>query len=174
MGMDVFGLNPKNEKGEYFRNNVWWWRPLWMFCCEVGEEVINQELVEAGHFNDGAGLDDDGSKTLARILMEKLESGVVAEAEEEFKRISESAPRVKCDWCNNTGIRTDEVGISMGMHDKALSAEQAARLGRDFGWCNGCDGEGTQRHPMSSYGFSVENVREFAEFLDSCGGFEIL
>jgi hypothetical protein len=28
MGMDVYGKEPKSDKGEYFRNNVWWWRPL--------------------------------------------------------------------------------------------------------------------------------------------------
>ena len=39
MGMDVYGENPKNEKGEYFRNNVWWWRPLGDFVCSNYEEI---------------------------------------------------------------------------------------------------------------------------------------
>ncbi|QOR55575.1 MAG: hypothetical protein UMS36scaffold28_65 [Phage 59_13] len=29
MGMDVYGVKPKSKQGEYFRNNVWSWRPLW-------------------------------------------------------------------------------------------------------------------------------------------------
>lgn len=28
MGFDILGRRAKSEKGEYFRNNVWWWRPL--------------------------------------------------------------------------------------------------------------------------------------------------
>ena len=27
MGMDVYGRNRCSKEGEYFRNNVWWWRP---------------------------------------------------------------------------------------------------------------------------------------------------
>ena len=38
MGMDVYGIAPTSERGEYFRNNVWWWRPLWDYCCEVDSE----------------------------------------------------------------------------------------------------------------------------------------
>ena len=42
MGMDVFGLAPKEEKGEYFRNNVWWWRPLWDFVAQI-DELYSEE-----------------------------------------------------------------------------------------------------------------------------------
>ena len=36
------------NKGVYFRNNVWWWRPLWNYVCEVCEDVMSQEDVAAG------------------------------------------------------------------------------------------------------------------------------
>ena len=52
MGFDLYG-NSKNKKGEYFRNNVWWWRPLWAFCYE-NYEIARK--VENGHSNDGDGL----------------------------------------------------------------------------------------------------------------------
>ena len=48
MGMDVFGLEPRKEKGEYFRNNVWWWRPLWDFVAHIDElysEEKNMQIV---------------------------------------------------------------------------------------------------------------------------------
>ena len=35
MGMDVSGMNPSSETGEYFRNNVWWWRHLWNYSVLV-------------------------------------------------------------------------------------------------------------------------------------------
>ena len=35
MGMDVFGKNPTDEKGAYFRNNVWFWHPLWDYCLHL-------------------------------------------------------------------------------------------------------------------------------------------
>ena len=33
MGFDLYG-NSKNKEGEYFRNNVWWWRRLADYVCE--------------------------------------------------------------------------------------------------------------------------------------------
>ena len=76
MGMDVYGLNPqlKSEKPEidfsnateeqrteyfeamdtfeqqnpgfYFRNNVWWWRPLWDYVCTVCDSVMTEYQKE--------------------------------------------------------------------------------------------------------------------------------
>ena len=43
MGMDVYGKKPKGEKGDYFRNNVWWWRPLWQYCASSAPELIDEE-----------------------------------------------------------------------------------------------------------------------------------
>jgi hypothetical protein len=39
MGMDVYGKDAVSEKGEYFRNNVWYWRPLWNYCIEVAPDL---------------------------------------------------------------------------------------------------------------------------------------
>ena len=36
MGMDVMGVNPKNEKGEYFRANCWSWRPICVALANSG------------------------------------------------------------------------------------------------------------------------------------------
>jgi hypothetical protein len=27
MGFDLYGVEPANKTGEYFRNNSWYWRP---------------------------------------------------------------------------------------------------------------------------------------------------
>jgi hypothetical protein len=37
MGFDVYGKSARSEKGEYFRNNVWWWRPLAEYVLETVE-----------------------------------------------------------------------------------------------------------------------------------------
>ena len=51
MGMDVYGKAPTAEVGEYFRRNVWGWRPLWDMCLDLFPELT--EKVEYGHSNDG-------------------------------------------------------------------------------------------------------------------------
>ena len=77
MGMDVFGQNPKNKKGEYFRNNVWWWRPLWEYCEFVAPELT--DMVEHGYSNDGDGLDGDDARKLGNALRKALRKGETAE-----------------------------------------------------------------------------------------------
>tara|TARA_Y100000401_G_C8285911_1_gene206028 strand:+ start:215 stop:586 length:372 start_codon:yes stop_codon:yes gene_type:complete len=58
MGMDVYGNEPKNEKGEYFRANVWSWRPIvCIMDLAGGEELFNEKSWYSMNFNDGAGLD---------------------------------------------------------------------------------------------------------------------
>lgn len=170
MGMDVYGKNPTSEKGDYFRNNVWWWRPLWMYCVEVLPELCGD--VD-GDTNGGDGLDAEGALELANALRDELESGRTAEWEYNYNTWRASLPRETCTLCEGSGIRTDKVGIEHGMHDKELSPEVAILVGRSHGWCNGCQGVGTTESWSAGYPFSVDNVREFTEFLTDCGGFSI-
>ena len=170
MGMDVIGVEPTSQTGEYFRNNVWWWRPLWDYCCEVSDEARS---VEYGQSNDGDGLDSDGAIALGKILLEEIESGATKEYEQYYYKSLSELPMQECSLCNSTGIRTDEIGIQYGMPDKELSPEQQIVLGRTHGLCNGCDGVGQKPNFSTNYPFSVENVQEFANFLLECGGFSI-
>ena len=48
MGMDVYGLNPD----KYFRNNVWWWRPLWDYVCNTCYDILSEKDMNAGSYND--------------------------------------------------------------------------------------------------------------------------
>jgi hypothetical protein len=171
MGMDVIGLSATSEKGEYFRNNVWWWRPLWDYCLNEHDDIAGQ--VEHGHSNDGDGLDAEDSRILGLRLMEDIKAGRVDEYKTNYDLVLSELERVPCQLCNETGIRTDAVGIDHKMHEKALDEVNAIILGRTHGTCNGCNGYGTQAHFATNYPFDVDNVREFAEFLIDCGGFQI-
>ncbi len=89
-----------------------------------------------------------------------------------MKRIEEM-PLEDCDLCNATGIRTDPKGKEFGMDKKELSAEQSAKLGRRIGYCNACEGVGKKEPFIKNYSTSLDDIREFADFLADCGGFEI-
>ena len=53
MGFDLYSTgNHKSQKGEYFRNNVWWWRPLWDWTYEQCQDIITQKQYEEGQYND--------------------------------------------------------------------------------------------------------------------------
>ena len=73
MGMDVFGKNPKSKEGEYFRNNVWWWRPLAIYCYEVAPDIAAR--CKYWGSNDGDGLGKEDSIRLAELLQAEIDSG---------------------------------------------------------------------------------------------------
>jgi len=155
VGFDVFGKNPKNETGKYFRNNVWWWHPLWEYCCQVAPDIAGK--VTHGHSNDGDGLDDeDDALALARRLREELESGRTKEYERQYAAALEALPDEPCRICGGTGGRQPPPQVGPGDVP-----------------CNGCSGTGKVRPFVTNCPFSKENVREFVEFLENCGGFEI-
>lgn len=64
MGFDLVGINPKNEKGKHFANNVWWWRKLWLLCCSVSPRLD----IQQGNFNDGYSVKGNQHKQLTKTL----------------------------------------------------------------------------------------------------------
>jgi len=172
MGMDVYGHSPKTEEGEYFRANVWGWRPIWDYCVQMHPHLVGDE-PEYGHYNDGYGLDEEGATRLGEAIEQDLRDGRAHAYIESRNKYLAKLERPECDWCDKTGIRTDKVGVDMGMPEKALDAVTAIMVGRTHGWCNGCNGEGRQDHPETLYSLEIGDLDEFAVFLINSGGFGI-
>lgn len=198
MGMDVFGQDPKNEKGAYFRNNVWWWRPLWEYCEFVAPELTN--MVENGYSNDGDGLDAEDSVLLAKALRKSLRDGTLDTYDKTRTEWLASLPIRPCVHCQATGKRTwytnpnepheykasisydlmqammnekDNEGTGNGELPTYTLVEKPKDWTEETKECNGCEGTGGQQHWAKSYPFDKKNVREFATFLANCGGFQI-
>ena len=111
--------------GIYFRNNCWWWRPLWDFCAFHCPDIINKETHKSGHYNDGAGLNDKDAINLGIKLLTLIADGTA------------------------------------GKHEKEITLSNEAAKDKDPKGLSG------------SYPFSVENVKEFADFCIQSGGFKI-
>jgi hypothetical protein len=109
MGMDVIGTAPVNETGEYFRNNVWYWRPLWNYCEAVAPELT--KLVKYAQTNDGDGLKEKESILLSKLLSNEVESGRTAEYEAEYYKEQAKLPLVdnKPDWSTNYPFSVENV-----------------------------------------------------------------
>jgi len=170
MGMDVYGKKATNEKGEYFRRNVWGWRPLWDYCLDT---FAIAEKVEDGHSNSGHGLNAENSRILAEQMKLAIANGSAQEYIEERNIKLSQLERPTCELCAGTGVRTDEVGMFQDMPTRKLSDEMASLTGRTHGWCNGCSGEGKKDAWETSYYLDLDDIKEFAEFLENCGGFQI-
>jgi hypothetical protein len=144
MGMDVIGKNAVSETGEYFRRNVWGWRPLWQYV-----EIMHKDLaekVEYGQSNDGDGLNAEDSKDLAQRLLEDVKTKKAEEYISQRNIWLSTLPRESCQICNNTGIRSDEIGLEHGMPEKELTPEVQVLTGRTHGYCNGCSGVGSKEN----------------------------
>ena len=171
MGMDVYGKNPATDTGEYFRRNVWGWRPLWQYCVDTHPELANK--VKYAQSNDGDGLNAEDSVALAHLLKLDLVNGnAELYITNRNKELSE-LPRPECELCSGTGIRTDQVGVENGMPERKLEPEMAVLVGREFGWCNACNGEGKTDAWETHYYLDLDDISEFAEFMENSGGFEI-
>ena len=172
MGMDVVGIKPRGKTGEYFRNNVWYWRPLWEYCEFIDPTL--REKVPNAQYNGGDGLRDAiECIALSNKLIDSINTGVAQRYKEAREQWLDSLPTYPCDICEGTGIRTDLIGQEQGMSDKVLDETAQVVLSRERGWCNGCEGKGEKPDWQTHYPFEVENVLEFAEFLKHCGGFKI-
>lgn len=162
MGMDVHG----KTNGAYFRRSVWGWRPLADYVIDM--HVALASKVQYWHSNDGDGLNEEDSHELARNIQRDLATGsvkaYVAARNERLGRL----PREQCKLCNGTGLRTDQVGHDLGLDHFRLDYE-----GHWKGGCNGCEGTGTTEPWDRSYPLTVEDVAEFAQFLEACDGFQI-
>ena len=138
------------NKGHYFRNNCWWWRPLWNYCYFIADDIISEELFESGHSNNGSGLNDKDARLLGNRLLQQIREGKTIEYQAEYQQYLDDMPDDDCLICNNN---------NRGNNKK-----------KD---CNRCDSTGKRPNFNKSYPFDVDNVKDFAEFCIESGGFEI-
>ena len=138
------------NKGYYFRNNCWWWRPLWNYCKTVAPDLIDDELFDSGHSNSGAGLDDKGAKELGKRLLTEINNGDTIQYQASYQQYLDDLPDSDCMRCNNN---------NRGNNKKKE--------------CTNCNKTGKSTNFNKHYPFDIDNVREFAEFCLQCGGFEI-
>jgi len=175
MGMDVIGLEPTMPEGETFRRSIWGWRPLAEMVCTLEPELTSG--CTHWQSNDGDGLDAETSKELSDALQRDIAAGRVERlVNARDKRIAALPPR-PCNQCAGTGIRSDELGVEQGQTSRIIGRDTEAapdhpRFGQT-GWCNGCNGTGSNESLEAWYHASVDDVAEFATFLATCGGFEI-
>lgn len=178
MGMDVYGTSPSSVTGEYFRRNVWGWRPLADLTCELAPGIASG--CQYWHSNDGDGLDGPASTRLADALQAALDDGRVGRWVSNRDATVKLIPNESCNLCGGTGKRGDAIALVNGQDKRACEATTEVggetlahpRAGQT-GWCNGCDGRGWSKPWATHYHVDVGDVRDFIAFLRASGGFRI-
>ena len=155
MGFDVHG----NRGDSYFRNNVWYWKPLWNYVAEVCN--LDATMHEAGLYNDCYAISETKANEIASTLFQELKANRTQSYDLKYKKYLKELPYKTCEYCDGTGFRNDDV---------------------IKGDCNVCNTEHTRNKGIpigkvenweTSYPFDVDNVRDFAQFCADSGGFKI-
>ena len=94
--------------GFYFRNNCWWWRPLWNYVCENCQDFLDDDDCEAGGYNDGKIINQRKAGKIAKRLNFMLDEGIVKEHE-----VMHEAERLAAKE-NNKGKEIDDEGYMWG------------------------------------------------------------
>jgi len=154
MGMDVYGKKPTDPKGEYFRANIWYWRPLWIYVDTIKPELTSK--VEYPHSNDGSGLNAKDSRLLSQLLLKEIESGRTEKFIKDYTDYLDSIPLEECTYCDSSGYRT--------WNENGTEVQKV---------CNACSGELQVKSYETYYPMHIDVVKEFQQFLHYCGGFQI-
>ena len=176
MGMDIYGLRPKTSKGTYFRNNVWYWHPLWDYCCTVSPDITNK--VKDGHSNSGDGLNAVDSRMLGFALKESINSGQAQKYVDSWNAHVLTLPKESC-YCteeklkNSTEIITSILENGFDITPLLISSKKESQKLDPNPECRSCSGTGLVPNMLLSYHIDMGNITAFSEFLIDCGGFQI-
>ena len=170
MGFDVWGINAKNQQGEYFRRNVWFWKPLWVYVYEITDGILTEEQKDLGFYNSGVKITESQCREMVKRLEEEIESGNTKGYENDYKEHVKSTGK-PCDACGGTDTKQDyllsgeccEICFGTGFKKDHYT------MGED---CYDDKGEMYIKF-LRVCPFSEESVKEFVEFLKNCGGFSI-
>ena len=198
MGFDLYGMNPYNpnkavkpkmdwdkptteeerkehfkkldeyEKevvGDYFRSNVWWWRPLASYVIKY-TGCVDENDAEMWSTNDGHEVDDETAQQIHNQLQVLIESGHTQKFQDDYEK-----ERLKAEKHNDKVEK--ELKKFCDSVEKKLGKTNLAPA--DFPKADHDEWERIyhKRKWNASYPFSVEHVKEFAEFCRFSGGFKI-
>jgi hypothetical protein len=151
------------QSGTYFRNNVWWWRPLAEYVIEH-TKVINQDKItlEGWSSNSGFEVDDELATQIANQLDALVKSGHTKKYQLTYMlrfKIAEKfnkGVQKEIDKLNNLPRNKDKAPADYNKKDSAEWNRLYATQDR-----------------QASYPFSEKNVKEFSIFCRASGGFNI-
>ena len=104
--------------GFYFRNNCWWWRPLWHFVCNECDDILTEEDMDKGSYNDCHLIDKEKAIAIADRLDKMNKAGVIDEYAVGFEtqrlQAKEDNKGKKCsddgyDWSESYPFDADNV-----------------------------------------------------------------
>lgn len=157
MGMDVYGRRPKNKDGEYFRANVWSWRPIHMICLHAIDKNGLGFNTDYWGSNDGKGLTGQRQCNQLADAVEKIvqdiENNTMDSEMSEFFTIRDHE-----EYGRGVEMNTGNDRMLVDDQGRFVTADEAKK-------------NNVKTH--SPYSTNVEHLKEWVKFLRNCGGFKI-
>ena len=166
---EYYNLMNKYEEinpGAYFRNNVWWWRPLWLFVCEHCEDILTQGDMNSGNYNDSHLI----SRRKAEAIAQKLEE--VIETDETKIWIQQHQDNLEQAVRNNKQVDAELEELRKIVKVKTGNPDIYPAIYPDK-FKKKYDEIYDRRDWASSYPFHKDNVIAFIKFARQSGGFTI-
>ena len=155
-----------NNPGSYFRNNVWWWRPLWSFTCEHCDDILTEDDMNAGCYNDNYIITEDKAVAIAERLYEALKQPETQEYLDNHMKAMEKAKKHN-EMIEQEKKALDEIAVEMTGNKDIAPIDYPKDLKKKF------DELMNKRDWASSYPINRENIESFARFAEQSGGFSI-
>ena len=154
-----------SQSGTYFRNNVWWWRPLAHYVL-THTKVIDEDKKKSWSYNDHCIVEDEEAIQIAKQLRYLIDKGHTkrfsAEWEARRKTLELHNDKIEKELDNHVK------DVQRKMNDSNLAPKDFPKEDYDK-W----EKIYRRRNSDANYPFSIKNVEEFAEFCENSGGFSI-
>ena len=161
----------QENKGVYFRNNWWYWRPMWDFVNEKCNDLIDEELYDKGHGNDGE-VDQELAIDISKRILTKEVLDEAKRKQEEYDKDAKPKQEFNELLSKAGHLYFDEIIKPMYPDKKNFTPADLEKLDKDAykKWATLIF---DLQYGETNYPFSWENVKEFGEFCAQSGGFEI-
>ena len=151
--------------GHYFRNNVWWWRPLANYVLQLMGNEFTEDEQRSWHHNDGYEVSEEKAKKIADRLEQELKTNRVKTVEgfyqEKMKRASAKNKVLEKKRNELEKIVWEKTGQKLApVKYPEPFKQQWEDIQNQYDW-------------EASYPFSEENVIDFMRFCRESGGFQI-
>ena len=155
-----------NNPGNYFRNNVWWWRPLWTFTCDHCADFLTEDDMNGGCYNDSYIITEDKAVAIAERLYEALKEPETQEYLDNHMKVMEKAKKHN-EMIDQEKKALDEIAVAITGDKDIAPINYPKDLKKKF------DELQKRRDWASSYPINRENIENFARFAEQSGGFSI-
>jgi len=155
----------QENPGHYFRNNVWWWRPLANYVLQLMGNEFTEEEQKSWHHNDGFEVSEKQARKIADRLEQELKTNRVKTVESFYKE------KMKRASAKNKVLEKKRNELEKIVWEK--TGEKLAPVKYPEPFKQQWEDIQNQYDWEASYPFSEENVIEFMRFCRESGGFQI-